>query len=69
VFILPTLIKSEIFANSIAKAGVSIILSLRTLEHLLELYKALTYKSAKLSFVVVPAGNGLVKTLFGSEKI
>ena len=42
VLILPTLVRREIFANSIAKAGVSTILSLRTFEHFGELYSALT---------------------------
>lgn len=42
VLMRPTLVKSAIFANSMAKAGVSTILSLRTLEHLGELYSALT---------------------------
>lgn len=42
VLILPTLVRREIFANSIAKAGVSTILSLRTFEHFGELYRALT---------------------------
>ena len=37
VLILPTLVRREIFANSIAKAGVSTILSLRTFEHFGEL--------------------------------
>lgn len=37
VLMRPTLVKRAIFANSIAKAGVSTILSLRTLEHLGEL--------------------------------
>jgi len=42
VLILPTLVRRDIFANSIAKAGVSTILSLRTFEHFGELYRALT---------------------------
>lgn len=37
VFILPTFVSREIFANSTAKAGVSSILSLMTFEHLAEL--------------------------------
>lgn len=37
VLILPTLVRRDIFANSIAKAGVSTILSLRTFEHFGEL--------------------------------
>lgn len=37
VFILPTLVSRDIFANSTAKAGVSSILSLMTFEHLAEL--------------------------------
>ena len=41
VLILPTLLRRDIFANSIAKAGVSTILTLRTFEHFGELYNAL----------------------------
>ena len=42
VLILPTLVRRDIFANSIANAGVATILSLRTFEHFGELYSALT---------------------------
>jgi hypothetical protein len=51
VLILPTLVRSDILAGSIPKAGVSIILSFSTLEHLLEWYNALTYKSEKVTLV------------------
>jgi len=40
VLIRPTLVRRESLANSTLNAGVSCILSLRTLEHLPELYNA-----------------------------
>lgn len=42
VLILPTFVSKDIFANSIANAGVSVILSRMIFEHFVELYSALT---------------------------
>lgn len=69
VLIRPTFVKSEIFASSMAKAGVSTILSLSTFEHLLELNKADTYNSRKVVFSRFLPGVGLVKTALGSENM
>lgn len=68
VLIRPTFVRRDIFASSMANAGVSTILSLRTLEHLLELYRAETYRSEKGTLVDTP-GTGLVKTAFLSENM
>lgn len=64
VLIRPTFVRRAILANSILKAGVSTIFSFKTLEHLLEVYKADTYKSPNVTLTRFPesAESGLVKT-------
>jgi hypothetical protein len=72
VFILPTFVSSDILANSTANIGVSTILSFKTLEHLLDLYNAFTYRSQKCNFAGVSPGiflMGLVKTVLASLKM
>lgn len=69
VFIRPTLVNKEIFASSSAKAGVSIILSLRTLEHFPEFDKVVIYRSLNLTFVGAFAGGGNVNIAFVSENM
>ena len=48
VFILPTFARSDIFASSVANAGVSRILSFSTFEHFAEKLRALMYSSLKV---------------------
>lgn len=66
VLILPILVRRESLASSVAKAGVSHILSLSTLEHFGELANAEMYKSPKVSIalgLMSPGlGRGLVNT-------
>jgi len=56
VLIRPTFVRSDILASSTPKAGVSTIFSLRTFEHLFELYSALTYNSLN---VILSAFSGV----------
>lgn len=64
----PTLVRRDILANSMANAGVSTILSFKTFEHLLELYKAVIYRSRNVTREVT-AVSWLVKTACWSENI
>lgn len=68
VLMRPTLVKSEILASSMPKAGVSSILSFRTFEHLVELYRADTYSSPK-GILGDFEGYGVEKTALVSEKM
>lgn len=71
VLILPTFVSSEILPSSVAKAGVSNILSLSTLEHFGELYRVEMYSSPNVILLseLPGVGRGLVKTSWSSEKI
>lgn len=61
VLMRPTFVKRAILANSIPKAGVSAMRSFNTLEHLLELYTVLIYRSPNVTLSRL-LENGSVKT-------